>query len=141
MKVEKLAAWVLAIAAQYFLVPYHNWHHALDVFFFTFYTVMQGQASRFFNWQDIFSLLISALAHDVGHFGVNNGFLVSTRAELATVYNDQSVLENMHASKCFSTMSRPGMDFLDGMMRKDFDTFRGKVVGSILATDMAHHFE
>merc|ERR1719210_1260877 len=93
MKVEKLAGWLLAIAGQYLPVPYHNWNHALDVFFFAYYCVVQGQADRFFNFQDILALFVGALAHDVGHFGVTNNFLTTTRSDLAAIYNDQSVLE------------------------------------------------
>lgn len=141
MKVEKLAGWMLAIAEQYLVVPYHNWQHAMDVFFFSYHIVVQGQADKFFNFQDILALLVAAIAHDVGHFGVTNNFLVTTRAEVATIYNDESVLENMHTSKCFATMRRPGLEFMDGITTKDYNTFRGKVIGAILATDMAHHFD
>lgn len=140
IKLDKMAGWMLAIAAQYLAVPYHNWRHALDVFFFSYYLIVQGEADKFFNSQDILALLVSAVGHDVGHFGVNNAFLVATRAELATIYNDEAVLESMHCSKCFATMQRPGLEFMDGLSKKDFMTFRGKVVGAILATDMAHHF-
>ena len=52
---------------------------------------------------EMFALLTSALAHDVGHPGVNNAFLVNTGAPLAMRYNDISPLENMHASIMFET--------------------------------------
>lgn len=132
---------MLSVAQQYFVVPYHNWQHAMDVFFFAYYCVSQGQAAQFFNFQDILAMFVAAIAHDVGHFGVTNSFLVATRADLATTYNDESVLENMHTSKCFGTMRRPGCEFMDGISTKDYNTFRKKVVDAILATDMAHHFE
>jgi hypothetical protein len=44
----------------------------------------------------VLALVISSLTHDIGHKGINNAFLVATRDPLATLYNDQSVLENMH---------------------------------------------
>jgi len=141
MKAEKLGGWLLATAQQYFAVPYHNWQHAMDVFFFAYYCVTQGQAGKFLNFQDILAMFVAAIAHDVGHFGVTNSFLIATRAELATTYNDESVLEHMHTSKCFGTMKRSGCDFMDGISSKDYNTFRKKVVEAIMATDMAHHFE
>jgi len=53
---------------------------------------------------NIFSAVIASLAHDVGHPGVTNRFLVNTRHKLAVNYNDLSVLESMHASKTFKLM-------------------------------------
>ncbi len=45
-----------------------------------------------------FAILVAALAHDIGHPGVNNHFLVTTEHPLARTYNDRAVLENMHAA-------------------------------------------
>ena len=53
---------------------------------------------------EIFSLLFASLVHDIGHKGVNNSFLVQTRDPLAIIYNDFSVLENMHAAKTFELL-------------------------------------
>ena len=39
--------------------------------------------------------------HDIGHKGTNNSFLVQTGDCLAIIYNDISVLENMHSAKTF----------------------------------------
>lgn len=141
ISVEKLAGWMVAIAKGYLDVPYHNWGHALDVFFFSFFAVTKGEVSKFFNFQDIFALLLAAIAHDVGHAGVNNAFLVATSDILAIRYNDQSPLENMHSSIFFETMRRPGLDFLSRMPAHDFGVLRAKVISAILSTDMSKHFE
>ena len=42
--------------------------------------------------------------HDVGHPRLNNRSLVNNLEEMASVYNDISVLENMHASITFNTI-------------------------------------
>jgi hypothetical protein len=39
---------------------------------------------------EYFALIVSALCHDLEHPGVNNPFLVSSRSDLATLYNDRS---------------------------------------------------
>jgi HD superfamily phosphodiesterase len=36
---------------------------------------------------DIFSILISALCHDIKHTGQTNSFHINNKSELATVYN------------------------------------------------------
>jgi hypothetical protein len=33
-------------------------------------------------------IIVSSLCHDVGHLGVNNGFLIETRSKEAMIYND-----------------------------------------------------
>ncbi len=40
-------------------------------------------------------MLIASVCHDLDHPGVNNKFLVATNSELALLYNDRSVLENV----------------------------------------------
>lgn len=45
--------------------------------------------------------IIASLAHDIGHPAFTNRFLVNTRDDIAVLYNDISVLENMHCSRTF----------------------------------------
>ena len=48
--------------------------------------------------QESLCCLIAALCHDIGHPGFTNRFLVRTSDPIATQYNDQSVLENIHVA-------------------------------------------
>lgn len=50
---------------------------------------------------DIFFTLMSGAAHDMDHPGTNNMFEQKCRTKLATLYNDQSILENHHAASFF----------------------------------------
>lgn len=49
-------------------------------------------------------MYMASAAHDYGHPGFNNPFLVNSRNELAIRYNDKSPLENHHAFSAFSLM-------------------------------------
>ena len=82
---------------------------------------------------EAFTLLISAIGHDVGHPGVNNMFLVKLNAPLAQLYNDQSVLEAFHCAAYSQILRRlwPTV-FNDKGLRK-------LLISSILATDMGVH--
>lgn len=133
--------WVGAIAKAYTSSAYHNWRHALDVFQFIHVSVAVGDAGEYFYFQDLLALFTGAIAHDVGHTGVNNAFLVNTGAKLAITYNDRSPLENMHASVCFETLAQPGNNFLDVLKAHEHKGVRLKIIENILATDMSHHFE
>jgi hypothetical protein len=81
------------------------------------------------------TLLITAIGHDVGHPGVNNGFLVTLNAPLAQLYNDRSVLESFHCAAYSQILRRywPSA-FSDCKMRN-------LMISSILATDMGLHFD
>ncbi len=81
------------------------------------------------------TLLITAIGHDVGHPGVNNGFLVTLNAPLAQLYNDRSVLESFHCAAYSQILRRywPAA-FSDTKMRN-------LMISSILATDMGLHFD
>lgn len=81
------------------------------------------------------TLLITAIGHDVGHPGVNNGFLVTLNAPLAQLYNDRSVLESFHCAAYSQILRRywPST-FSDSKMRN-------LMISSILATDMGLHFD
>lgn len=137
-----LLAWVTTIAGQYNDAnAYHNWMHALDVFHFCYSMLVPGKAGDFLTSLDILALLTATIGHDVGHIGFNNAFLINTKHELAIRYNDSSPLENMHASTCFQVLQKPATNFLDSLSEADYKAFRSKVIDSIMATDMAHHFE
>ncbi|CAK7227329.1 3',5'-cyclic-nucleotide phosphodiesterase [Sporothrix curviconia] len=81
------------------------------------------------------TLLITAIGHDVGHPGVNNGFLVVLNTPLAQLYNDRSVLESFHCAAYSQILRRywPAA-FNDTKMRN-------LMTSSILATDMGLHFD
>ncbi|CAO3665284.1 unnamed protein product [Rhizopus stolonifer] len=130
--------------------PYHNFAHAVDVLQCLFYmlcelgvlpftnkTSNQKKPQDLLSPTDIFALLIAAIGHDAAHPGVNNAFLINTSNPLATLYNDRSILENLHSVTLFQLLNKHGIDKLLG----DPLDFRKIVISSILATDMAFHAE
>ena len=89
----------------------------------------------------LFALMISALCHDLEHPGVNNPFLVASRSDLATLYNDRSVLENHHCCRAFQLILHSEIQLVSEFSSQDYTTFRSVVLANILATDMARHGE
>ena len=86
------------ISKRYIKNTYHNYNHGCDVCHTVYRLLMLSRLSNVFTPLEIFSTLIGALAHDVGHPGLNNLFLVKSKHPLALTYNDKSPLENMHTS-------------------------------------------
>ncbi|OLN81787.1 3',5'-cyclic-nucleotide phosphodiesterase regA [Colletotrichum chlorophyti] len=153
---DQLVSFLVACRAAYnSFVPYHNFRHVVDVLQATFHFLVRigtlapypvdaaGNddlpekspiASLLHPFEGL-TLLITAIGHDVGHPGVNNGFLVTLNAPLAQLYNDRSVLESFHCAAYSQILRRywPSA-FEDTKMRN-------LMISSILATDMGLHFD
>merc|ERR1712187_752063 len=86
-----------------------------------------------------FSMLVSALAHDLGHPGYNNVYLTETKHELAIRYNDQSPLENMHCSTLYRIVGVKEQNVFGKFSREEYKESRKTCIENILHTDMAHH--
>ncbi|TYZ63909.1 hypothetical protein PybrP1_012156 [[Pythium] brassicae (nom. inval.)] len=92
-----------------------------------------------FEARDVMAIFVSAFCHDMNHNGRTNDFHVRYRTSIAMLYNDQSVLENMHAAACFDTMRRPGHDILEHLDTGAYRHMRKSIIRAILATDMHNH--
>lgn len=151
---DQLTQFVIACRAAYnSFVPYHNFRHVVDVLQATFSFLLHTNTITPYAYCDTgedtprspveallmpfeaLTLLITAIGHDVGHPGVNNGFLVTLNAPLAQLYNDRSVLESFHCAAFSQILRRywPSA-FEDRKMRN-------LMISSILATDMGLHFD
>lgn len=129
--------------------PYHNFRHAVDVLQATFYFLLKlgslpayppvddpdyTTLSNLLTPIEVLTILIVATGHDVGHPGVTNMFLASSKAPLTKVFDCNSVLESYHSAafteilKCYW----PETQYLPVCKL---------IVQSVLATDMARHFD
>merc|ERR1711977_387634 len=97
-------------------------------------------ADLIFTELDQFAILVSAVAHDIGHPGVNNPFLIEASHELALRYNDKSPLENMHCSKLFTLCANADSNIFASMARDQYREIRRHCIEMILHTDMVQHF-
>jgi hypothetical protein len=139
---DKLQNCIAKLQASYYDTnAYHNWHHALHVFQQAAIFVRQTDARVYLRKIDILSLLVAALAHDVDHPGADNFFQINKQTELALLYNDQSVLEQHHASFTFRMMQDEDCGILGSLSFKAREDARKTIVSAILSTDMKSHFE
>ncbi|ETO24824.1 hypothetical protein RFI_12333 [Reticulomyxa filosa] len=94
--------------------PYHNHLHGVDVLVNCNY-FMHAHVFEGLNNLDVLACLVSAACHDVAHPGNNNAFEIAIESDIAVKYNDESVLENMHAAKTWEIMKKPGCNILEGI--------------------------
>jgi high affinity cGMP-specific 3',5'-cyclic phosphodiesterase 9 len=85
--------------------------------------------------------MVAALSHDLGHFGVNNQYLMETAHELSIRYNDRSPLENMHCSELFKIFTDPSANVFSTLEKDAYKETRKAVIEAILHTDVTLHNE
>lgn len=68
---------------------------------------------------EIMSCMVACLGHDTGHPALTGRFLINNRDEIAMVYNDISILENMHISKIYSIMGNKGCNIFENLDHQD----------------------
>jgi len=136
---DLIKRFVRAAEAQYLPNPFHNFAHAVDVLHYVARIMRMISSEDFLNELEQFSLLVAAVGHDIGHPGVNNGFLSEVGHELALQYNDHAPLENMHCAKLYGIATVKDTDVFQAMTKEQYKEARRFIIESILHTDMMVH--
>mmetsp|Transcript_18201 Transcript_18201/g.41622 ORF Transcript_18201/g.41622 Transcript_18201/m.41622 type:complete len:441 (+) Transcript_18201:634-1956(+) len=123
------------------LPTYHTFYHGVDVCYTTYHILSATGSEEYMSKLELFGMLVAALAHDIGHLGVNNAFLVKTKHELALLHNDVAPLENLHASKLYEILRTPATNIMKALSDDQWLACRKQILATILGTDMALHFE
>jgi hypothetical protein len=143
------ACFLQHIEARYHTInenAYHNSMHGADVVNSMTYFLRILAADRVgapFGLEPVETLaaLVAAGCHDVGHNGKSNRFHQNAETPLALLYNDLSVLENMHCTVTFSVLQIEPANFTSDMEAPQRTTFRSLVTQMILETDLAKHVQ
>lgn len=130
---------VNACEAEYKPNPFHNFAHATDVLHSTARILRAIHSEAFLSDLEQYVLLVAAVAHDLGHPGVNNGFLSEVGDELAVQYNDKSPLENMHCARLYTIVSDQALNVFVNLSRDQYKEARKACIEVILHTDMMGH--
>jgi len=137
----KLSNYILEVESHYGNNPYHNFIHAADVVHSCINLMETKYIKEALDHDHLFALVFAAAVHDFRHPGVSNDFLVKTNHEIATTYNDTSVLENWHTSQAFLLLSKSKFNFLGNVEATKRALIRRRVIYAVLMTDMKHHGE
>ena len=130
-----------ALEENYLENPYHNSCHGADVLCSFMFLIANTGLPRYMNSLEWLGGMIASMAHDLGHSAVNNRYLIITKHEFAIMYNDISVLENMHASLMFRILGRAECNVLQALNSEKMAQIRKLMIDMILATDMGKHFD
>jgi len=136
---EVLTRFVKAVQKEYPPNPFHSFSHAVDVAHGVSKMMRLMTSDLFLEELEQYALLIAALGHDIGHLGVNNGFLLEVGHDLALQYNDRSPLENMHCAKLYSIVANPEANIFQMLSKEQYKAARKQCIETILHTDMMSH--
>jgi hypothetical protein len=147
---DKFLTTLKYLSQSYLDNPYHNQLHGADVAQALSWTLIQGGAANVFtpvnddssnNPQQLLdydknrvpkitmlSSVLAALAHDAGHPGVNNNYLIDTSDPLALTYNDHSPLEHMHCATLFRILQKDECNFVPSELKEKSRAMRGVIV-------------
>jgi len=123
---------------------YHNETHGATVCHMAAWLTDKSGLGMICSTPERMAILVAALGHDCGHFARNNLFCQNSGHSLSYMYNDSSVLENMHAAitvRFLGTGDTYYISLLDALSLKERQTFKATVISMILGTDMKKHFE
>jgi len=136
---KTLRNFISLVGKSYHQNPYHNYHHGVHVLQCAFYFLTTTAAHEFLNSLDVLAILVASLCHDINHPGHNNNYEIKTKSKLALLYNDISVLENMHANTTMMLLRRKELNIFANFDANMQRNLRKAIIGAIIATDMSKH--
>lgn len=141
INIHKLSSYIQEVESHYGNNPYHNFIHGADVVHSCLNLMETDYLQQALDQVHRFALVFAAAIHDFRHPGVGNDFLVNTSHEIATTYNDTSVLENWHTSQAFLLLKKSEFNFLGKVEDPIKTLIRKRVIYAVLMTDMKRHGE
>ena len=135
------ASFLREVASRYINNTYHNFKHGCDVAYTVYRLIKDSSVYLILSQLEIYALMTAALGHDIGHPGVNNGYLVNSKHQFALQHNDRSPLENMHCAVMYEILTQSNTNIFLSLGEKQWREARKIILTTILGTDMAHHFE
>ena len=120
--------------------PYHNSYHAFDVLHVSYLLMTKCGADEYLESFNVLSILVAALAHDLGHDGYNNAFHQNTNSDHAVTYNGISILENYSAAYLFRILRKKECNIFARLSDEEMTKMRSRLIDLILDTDAKNHY-
>jgi hypothetical protein len=138
---ETFLAFLGKLEESYLPNPYHNSCHAADMMCSFLYFINASGFIKKMNSLELFSCVLACMAHDAGHKGKSNRFLILSKDPISLRYNDISVQEMMHSAVLFEILQCQDSNIFAHLHNDNWFSVRKIIIEMILSTDMQKHFE
>lgn len=134
---DKFIAFFEHVETRYHLKPYHNIQHATDVLFNT-HCLLSGTdlGSKLSSLQK-YTMLLTAILHDVEHLGVTNAFLKKRNHPIYLEYNCDAPLEAMHLDVALTILQHGDFELLYDMTESSLHEIGQLAPRLLAATDLS----
>ncbi|KAK8894055.1 hypothetical protein M9Y10_022487 [Tritrichomonas musculus] len=137
---ETFFHFIYEIKRNYKQVAYHNWAHACDVTQFLSYEIKTSNADKIFTQIELFTLLTTALCHDVNHYGYDNNNSLNSEIPLGMLFKEKAFKETHHCFVAISILTRNESNIMASLSPSDAKFMWNLLIKLIYSTDMALHF-
>ena len=123
-------------------MAYHNDLHGADVAQMLYLMISKGGLASMaqLSYLDLVSAITAGACHDFAHDGFTNLYHVNSMSDRALRYHDKAVQENWHASESMKLLLHTDdNNFIENFDESEKKLMRKRMLGMILATDMADH--
>ncbi|XP_069616465.1 high affinity cGMP-specific 3',5'-cyclic phosphodiesterase 9A isoform X2 [Ranitomeya imitator] len=139
MEPQSLQQFLHRIQDHYRQNPFHNFRHGFCVTQMMYSMIYLCRLQELLSPEDVVTLMVAALCHDVDHPGLNNNYQVNACTELASRYQNKSPLENHHCAITMEILSHEQCNIFRHMDPEETRKILEGITELILATDMVHH--
>ena len=133
---DRFIRFIVEIEDGYNVIPYHNQIHAADVLYNLYYFITSESLRKLVTPLDVLAAIVAAGIHDYKHPGTNNNFQINAQTQLSTLYNDQSILENMHVAEAYKILRKSETNIFKNLTLLQQKQMRETIIHMVLATDM-----
>ncbi|XP_069812078.1 high affinity cGMP-specific 3',5'-cyclic phosphodiesterase 9A-like [Dendropsophus ebraccatus] len=139
MEAATLRRFLHSLQDHYRENPFHNFRHGFCVTQMMYSVIGLCRLQDLLSPEDIVTLMVAALCHDVDHPGLNNNYQVNAHTELASRYQNTSPLENHHCAITMKILGQEQYNIFSHTDPEETNRILENVTELILVTDLAHH--
>ncbi len=129
------------VFSRYKFAPYHNVAHGFSVtqLFNSFANKVKQQ--DIFSTKHLFACYVACLAHDIGHKGRGNGYMIASKNKLVSLTLGSSVLERYHINVIMKILNKSNSNVFENFSNEEQLEAKKTLMEGILSTDMSVHFD
>ncbi|XP_042907997.1 cAMP and cAMP-inhibited cGMP 3',5'-cyclic phosphodiesterase 10A-like [Parasteatoda tepidariorum] len=132
----ELCYFLSTLKVNYFDVEYHNYSHALSHAQSMFWMLKRNPGV--FTEVEMKGLMIASIAHDVGHFGVNERYIKEVGNGLERMYHSP-ILEHHHTQVCFLILADINCNVFSDLNAQDYKLVLRCIRHAIRSTEVSRY--